>query len=117
LFRNLVNRKKSKGVAIPINTAKKPLKDKLGDEAIDALIDLINQSQLEQQTNIAEFVEEKFERRLSQEMSTVKVEITNLYKTLTTHIEKTRSELLKWMFIFWIGQVGVILSVLFVFFL
>jgi hypothetical protein len=76
----------------------KPLREKLGDEAVDVLVDLINQSQSNQKKDILEFVEEKFERRLSEEVGTL------------------RAELIKWMFIFWIGQVGVILGILFTFF-
>ena len=59
-----------------------------------------------------EFVEEKFERRLSEEISGVRVEIGRL----DNKIEATRADLIKWMFIFWIGQVGVILGMLFAFF-
>jgi hypothetical protein len=70
----------------------------LGDEAVDVLVELINQSQSDQKKDILEFVGEKFERRLSEEIGTL------------------RAELIKWMFIFWIGQVGVILGILFTFF-
>jgi hypothetical protein len=76
----------------------KPLREKLGDEAVDVLVELINQSQSDQKKDILEFVGEKFERRLSEEIGTL------------------RAELIKWMFIFWIGQVGVILGILFTFF-
>jgi hypothetical protein len=76
----------------------KPLREKLGDEAVDVLVELINQSQSNQKKDILEFVEEKFERRLSEEVGML------------------RAKLIKWMFIFWIGQVGVILAILFTFF-
>jgi hypothetical protein len=76
----------------------KPLREKLGDEAVDVLVELINQSQSDQKKDILEFVAEKFERRLSEEIGTL------------------RAELIKWMFIFWIGQVGAILGILFTFF-
>ena len=97
---------------MPIVMVEKPLKDKLGDEAVESLIRLINQSQVEQKNNMLEFVEEKFERRLSEEISGVRVEIGRL----DNKIEATRADLIKWMFIFWIGQVGVILGMLFAFF-
>ncbi|MEW5946238.1 MAG: hypothetical protein AB1742_08575 [bacterium] len=41
-----------------------------------------------------EVIEEKFERRLSE----------------------TKADLIKWMFIFWVGQIGVITGLLFAFF-
>ena len=43
-------------------------------------------------------VEEKFERRLSEEIS------------------KTRTDIIKWMFIFWVGQIGVLVAILSLFF-
>lgn len=83
----------------------KPLRDKLGDEAVDSLIRLINNAQAEQKNGIGEFVEEKFERRLSSEISKVNQNIT-----------ESKAGMIKWMFLFWIGQVAVILGILFVFF-
>ena len=94
---------------MPIVTVERPLKEKLGDEAVDALVRLINQGQSEQKNNVLEFVEEKFERRLSEE-------IAKLDTRLTKEIVNTRADLIKWMFIFWVGQVGFILGMLFAFF-
>jgi hypothetical protein len=94
---------------MPVVTVGKPLRDKLGDDGVDSLIELINQSNTEQKNDILEFVEEKFERRLSEEIGQVRTE-------LVTMIAETKAELIKWMFIFWVGQVGVILGVLFAFF-
>jgi hypothetical protein len=94
---------------MPILAVGKPLRDKLGDEAVDALIELINQSQAEQKNGILEYVEEKFERRLSEEILKLRVE-------LVQRISETKAEIIKWMFIFWVGQVAVILGILFVFF-
>ena len=46
--------------------------------------------------HVLEVAESKFERRLSEEISGVRVEIA-----------KTKAELIKWMFIFWAGQLAV----------
>ena len=94
---------------MPIVTVERPLKEKLGDEAVDALVRLINQGQAEQKNNVLEFVEEKFERRLSEE-------IAKLDTRLTKEIVNTRADLIKWMFIFWVGQIGVIIGILSIFF-
>lgn len=51
------------------------------------------------------FVEEKFERRLSQEVAKLDVRISEL-----------RADLVRWMFIFWVAQLGAILATLFAFF-
>ncbi|MFQ5636603.1 MAG: LA_3696 family protein, partial [bacterium] len=51
-----------------IVTIEKPLREKLGDAGADSLVRLINQSHENQKNDILEFVEEKFERRLTQEI-------------------------------------------------
>ncbi|RMD90035.1 MAG: hypothetical protein D6813_09815, partial [Calditrichaeota bacterium] len=129
---------------------------KLGDEAVDSLVELINQSLGEQKNNIIELVEEKFERRLTQELSKiqkqileterklekqilgvktglekqiqeVKTELRNEIQEVKSGLEdritkvevqmsKNYASIITWMFIFWIGQVGVILGILFAFF-
>jgi hypothetical protein len=107
------------------------LRKSIGNEAIDSLIRLINHSQADQKKDILAIVEEKFERRLAAEISNLKSSL--LEKIAETKIEltsdiskvreemmiqnaKTRSDLIKWMFIFWAGQIAVILGVLFAFF-
>ena len=153
----------------------KPLRDKLGEEASESLLRLVNQSVDQRKHAMLEFLEEKFERRLSEEHGqinmTIKeteqrldnriiVETGKVNERLTTEISKvnermteeigkvnermteemgkvnermteelskvneritaenskTRADLIKWMFIFWIGQVGALLGILFAFF-
>ena len=50
-------------------------------------------------------VEEKFERRLTEEIA-----------KLNKKISETKAELIKWMFIFWAGQIIVLVAVLSLFF-
>ena len=50
-------------------------------------------------------VEEKFERRLTEEIS-----------KLDKKISETKADIIKWMFIFWAGQIGVLIAVLDLFF-
>ena len=112
---------------------------------MEALIELINEAQKETQNNVIKFVEEKFEKRLSEELAKVRIELTeriegvrtelkseieNLrtndekiktelierIEALKTNDEKVKSELIRWMFIFWVGQIGAILGILFAFF-
>ena len=123
---------------MPIVTVEKPLKDKLGDDGVDSLIHLLNQAQRDQKEDVLEFVENKFEQRLSKEISKVNnriteeiskldkritEEITKLDKRITEEITKfdnkiehIRADIIKWMFIFWVGQVTVIAGLLFAFF-
>ena len=108
-------------------TVKKPLREKLGDDGAEALVELINEAQKETQNNVIKFVEEKFEKRLSEELAKVRIELTERIEgvrtelkseieALKTNDEKVKSELIRWMFIFWVGQIGAILGILFAFF-
>jgi len=117
---------------MPVLTVEKPLRDSLGnDAAIDSLIRLLNLSGEEQKKDIIEFVEEKFERRLSEEIGGLEVRlsekivagdsnlaerISRLEGNLDAKISASKAEIIKWMFIFWVGQVGMILGILFAFF-
>ncbi|RKY45237.1 MAG: hypothetical protein DRP88_07735, partial [Candidatus Neomarinimicrobiota bacterium] len=86
-----------------------------------------NEAQKETQNNVIKFVEEKFEKRLSEELAKVRIELTERIEgvrtelkseieNLKTNDEKVKSELIRWMFIFWVGQIGAILGILFAFF-
>ncbi len=50
-------------------------------------------------------VEEKFERKLTEEIS-----------KLDKKISETKADIIKWMFIFWAGQIGILVAVLDLFF-
>jgi hypothetical protein len=68
-------------IAIP-----KPLREKLGDEASDALVEVIKEIEKKDELVTKDFLE----RRLAE----------------------LKTDLLKWMFIFWIGQIAVIVAIL-----
>ena len=74
------------------------LRDKLTDEGADALVEIINKSDDKTKEDVITLAEEKFERRLAEE------------------IGKVRADLIKWMFIFIFGQFWAIIGTLFVFF-
>ena len=76
-------------IAIP-----RPLRDKLGDDGAEALADLLNKTSETSRSDTLTLIEEKFERRLA----------------------TVEANIIKWMFIFWVGQVGVITGILFAFF-
>jgi hypothetical protein len=101
---------------MPVLTVKRPLREKLGEEGADALVDLINQAQQEQKNVIVTFVEEKFERRLSEEISKLEVKLVERISAVEAKISEAKADLIKWMFIFWVGQIAVILGILFAFF-
>ena len=119
---------------MPIVMVPKVLREKLGEDGADALVGLINEANGQAKGDVLTFVEEKFERRLSEELGKVSERITTesskLNERLTTEIGKVnvefakvrqemaelKADLIRWMFIFWVGQLGAILGILFAFF-
>ena len=75
-------------------TIPRPLREKLGEDGADALVAVIDEAAKGQREDIITLVEEKFERRLAE----------------------TKADLVRWMFVFWVGQIGVITGILFAFF-
>ena len=83
---------------MPVISVPGILKEKFGDAVTSALLELFNQLEERAKDRTIEVVEERFERRLAE----------------------LEARLIKWMFIFWIGQfasiVGVLSAILFAFF-
>ena len=72
----------------------KILTEKLSDEGARALVEILNRLEADSHERAVQVSEDKFEKRLSE----------------------VRADIIKWMFIFWVGQVGTITAILFVFF-
>ena len=87
-------------IAVP-----RPLREKLGEEGTDALVVLLNEAGENNKRSVIEVVEERFERRLSEEIGKLRTDMADL-----------RANLTQWMLLFWIGQIGVLTGVLFAFF-
>lgn len=66
------------------------LRSKLGEQAAKELVDLINDTTKNTKQNISDSVTERIERRLSE----------------------VKADLIKWMFVFWIGQIAVIIGII-----
>ncbi|MBI3801846.1 MAG: hypothetical protein HY268_33360 [Deltaproteobacteria bacterium] len=86
-------------------TVPRPLREKLGEEGTDALVTLINEAGESNKKSVVEVVEERFERRLTEEIGKLRTDMADL-----------RANLIQWMFLFWIGQIGVLTGTLFAFF-
>ncbi len=123
----------------------KVLREKLGDDGVDALIELLNASNEGLKVDLIELQTEKYERRLTEEINKLRTEdiakldkriteeiarldkriteeIAGLDKRITEETARLRVEIsrsyaniIKWMFIFWVGQIGVITAILFTF--
>jgi len=55
---------------------------------------------------------ERFERRLTQEIGGSRAEIHSGFTGLRQDLSNQRAELLKWSFLFWIGQIASIAGLL-----
>jgi hypothetical protein len=105
-------------VAIP-----RVLRQKWSEDEVDAVIELINKSNLKLKEDVLVFVEEKFERILTEDIAKVGQKIAEenekmneKISNLDRRIAETHANIIKWMFIFWMGQIGAILGILFAFF-
>ena len=98
-------------IAIP-----KALREKLGEEGANSLVDLLNFQSQNSGNSITTFVEEKFERRLSEELSKTRIEFFEEMAKLRGEMHKNQAATIRWMFVFWVGQIGALLGVLFAFF-
>ncbi len=77
-----------------IITFPKILNDRLTDEGARALAEILNQVEDNSNKRTLEVAEQKFERRLSEE------------------IGKLRADIIKWMFIFWVGQAAMVIGIM-----
>ena len=85
-------------------TFPKALIDRITDEGARSLADILNTVENSVQKATLEIAEECFEKRLAQVQS-----------ALQTKIAQSEARLIKWMFIFWVGQLGSMIAILFVF--
>jgi len=108
-------------------TVPRPLRERLGEDAADSLVVLLNQAVDKTKEDVIALVEEKFERRLTEEISKLRVE---LKQDIASHIASLRAELkediaslrvemhslradlIRWMFLFWVGQLAAMLGIL-----
>ncbi len=150
-----------------ILTVPKVLREKLGDEGVEALITLLNEAAHHERNNLLGILEERFERRvtdegarldkriaeeatrlevllaetekrldhriteeaarldkriteevagLRQQIAAVDNRITSEMARMGERMAGMRAELIRWMFIFWVGQLGTLIAILFAFF-
>ena len=92
------------------------LHTRLGDEAATGLLQLLDRCQQEGREDVVSACTERFERRLVEEVSGLRVQIAQLESNLRQEMAQLRAslrediaagrvDLFKWCFLFWIGQV------------
>jgi hypothetical protein len=75
-----------------------PLRDRLGHDATVGLLELVDSEHDAWSERVLSVSVERFERRLAEELGQLRV-------ALVREIHETRSETIKWAFLFWVSQV------------
>ncbi|MBF0555910.1 MAG: hypothetical protein HQK96_15405 [Nitrospirae bacterium] len=93
-------------------TIHRSIRERLGDEASEAFAALINDIDLGARKDAIAIAEERFERRLVEESSKLRLEIEKVRSELSSEISNSKAEIIKWMFLFWIGQTAAIFAII-----
>lgn len=78
---------------MPVINITKTLRQKLGDQRADDLVDLLNRATEDAREDTLALAEEKYERRLGEEMAMMNQNITEARTELDQHITETKTEL------------------------
>ena len=81
-----------------------PVREKLGDAGSDGLVTMFAEAHritMENVDRMCRHLEERFERRLSEEMSKMRLDMAAM-----------KFDLLKWNFLFWVGQLAAMTAIL-----
>jgi hypothetical protein len=82
-------------------SAVRALREKLGDDAMSALHVFVEDAGRRGRDDVLTIAGDRFERRLTEEMGGLRVEMAQQFADL-------RAELLKWSCLFWIGQLAAV---------
>jgi hypothetical protein len=106
-----------------IETVPATLRERLGPEATGGLLHLLELTHHEWRADVIAACTERFERRLVEEVAGLRVQIAQTEAVLRRdmaemgsgirqEIATGRVEMLKWCFLFWIGQLVTLASIL-----
>ncbi len=98
-------------IAIP-----EALREKLGPEGARALAELLNEASVQTRGDVIEIAASRFERRLAEELGALRAEMGSEIGALRAEMGAFEGRITRWMFVFWIGQIGALLGILFAFF-
>ena len=88
--------------------------DAFGDDLANELVKWFNQVDLTYRTEVRELNElnfARFQARLEQEIARLDNRIDKFEFSVDAKLDRLRAELIRWMFLFWIGSVGLALLV------
>lgn len=90
----------------------KAVRDRVGDEATFGLLEMLESANASWSEHVLTVATERFERRLTHEISGLREEFHRSLAEVRQEIAATRFELLKWTFLFCVGQVAVVAGLL-----
>ena len=81
------------------------VREELGEKASFDLLTMVHEAGAAWRDDVLMIATERFERRLSEEIGKLRIDVVE-------QLALTRTELLRWSFLFWIGQVAAIAALL-----
>jgi len=88
------------------------LRERIGHEATDALSIMMEESGRSMAEQVVRETGNRFERRLTEEVSGLKTCIHEGFAGLRIEVAGVRVEIIRWSFLFWAGQLGAIAALL-----
>ena len=88
------------------------LQARLGPAASNGFLEALERAGRETRDDVIRNCTERFERRLVEEVSGLRVQIAQAESTLRADLAASRVEFLKWSFSFWMGQVLAVAGIL-----
>jgi hypothetical protein len=86
------------------------LRTKVGDDGFLELVEMLDSGGNQWKKDVLEIVTDRFERRLTEEIGAVRLEIAALRVEITAEISAGRMSMIRWMFGFFLAQLSVMLS-------
>jgi hypothetical protein len=92
------------------------LRIRLEDDATFGLVELLDSERKDWSEHVLSVASDRFERRLAQELAAFKTDVSKTLNEVAAGIRQdtatARLEMLKWSFVFWIGQVAAVAGLL-----
>ena len=86
------------------------LRERLGTTASFELVEMVDSAGSQWRDDVLNETIERFERRLTEEVGGLRVEMAHLKMDLRQDIAAARVDILRWSFVFWIGQVAAVIG-------
>jgi hypothetical protein len=84
------------------------LRETLGDEAANDLVTWVDEAtarELAHMRELAELHYSRFDARLDQRLAGLRADLYGRIEALRTELAVQRGDLIKWMFLFWVGTI------------